>query len=221
MIAEEVAESDPSDAVSVLDPAVLRVSENVPTPFKRVAEEGRAAAESEEVIETVPLYPVAVLPEASFAVTIKVKAEPAVAEAGMDESARELAVPAETVMLVDVTARVPSDAVRVEDPAVFSLTRNDPVPLVSVDAFGSVAAESVEVIATLPEYPVAVFPAASFAVTETVSDEPEIVDAGIEPKTSRLAVPGVTVSGAVFVTGVPERVAPRVTPPAWFAVKRA
>ena len=41
--------------MSVLDPAVLRVSENVPTPFKRVAEEGRAAAESEEVIETVPL----------------------------------------------------------------------------------------------------------------------------------------------------------------------
>ena len=57
------------------------------------------------------------------------------------------------------------------------------------------------------------FPAASFAVTEILNAVPEIADAGIEPKTSRVAAPGVTLMGAVFVTGVPASVAPRVTPP--------
>ena len=62
MIAEEVTVRDPPVAVMVLEPAVLSVMLKVPTPEVRVVAEGRLAAESEEVIETVLAKEVAVLP---------------------------------------------------------------------------------------------------------------------------------------------------------------
>jgi hypothetical protein len=96
-MAEEVAERDPSDAVRVLDPAVLRVSEKVPTPFKRLAEAGRVAAESEDVIATVPVCPLAVLPAASFAVTVIEKLEPEIVVTGTEVRTSEVADPAFTV----------------------------------------------------------------------------------------------------------------------------
>jgi hypothetical protein len=155
----------------------------------------------------------AVFPDASFAVTVNENALPAVEDAGTELRTRVEAEAGFTVMEYEVSERGPSDAVRVEVPAVFSLIEKDPVPEVRIVAFGSVAAESLEEIATLPEYPVAVFPAVSFAVTEILNAVPEIADAGMDPKTNRVAAPGVTLMGAVFVTGVPASVAPRVTPP--------
>jgi hypothetical protein len=151
VMAEEVAERLPSDAVRVLDPAVFKVIEKVPTPFTSVAEAGRVATESDEVIATVPVYPLAVFPDASFAVTIKLKPVPAVADEGTVESTRELAAAEETAMEDEVTERDPSDAVRVEEPAVLSFTEKEPLPLVRVATLGRVAAESEEVIATVPE----------------------------------------------------------------------
>ena len=79
-------DSEPSLAVRVFEPEVLRVSAKEPTPFVSVAEVGKTAAPSLEAMATVPEYPVAVLPLASLAVTVKLKDEPAVVDAGTEES---------------------------------------------------------------------------------------------------------------------------------------
>ena len=150
MIAEEVTLKSPSSAEMVLAPAVLSVVEKVPTPLVRVAEAGSPAAESLEEMETVPVYPVAVLPDESLAVTVKLKAVPATAEVGTEVRASEDAELEVTVMLVEVMERAPSDAVRVLVPTVFNLTAKEPTPLARVAAFGRVAAESFEVMATVP-----------------------------------------------------------------------
>ena len=155
----------------------------------------------------------AVFPDASFAITVNENELPAVVDVGTELRTKLEADAGFTVTPDEVTEREPSDAVRVREPAVLSVIEKDPTPLVSIADAGRVAFESLEVIATVPEYPVAVFPAVSFAVTEILNAVPEIADAGIEPKTSRVAAPGVMPIGAVFVTGVPVRVAPRVTPP--------
>jgi len=99
----------------------------------------------------VPVYPVAVLPDASLAVTVKLKAVPATAEAGTEARARVAAELEETVMLVEVMERDPSDAVRDLVPTVFNLTAKEPTPFARVAAFGRVAAESLEEMATVPE----------------------------------------------------------------------
>ena len=62
VIAEEVTESDPPDAVMVFEPAVFSVMMKVPTPEDKVAAEGRLAAESEDVMVTVLAKEVAVFP---------------------------------------------------------------------------------------------------------------------------------------------------------------
>ena len=79
-------DSEPSLAVRVFEPEVLRATAKGPEPFVSVAEVGSTAAESLEVMATVPEYPVAVLPLASCAVTVKLKGEPAVVDAGTEES---------------------------------------------------------------------------------------------------------------------------------------
>ncbi|NDD56341.1 MAG: hypothetical protein EBZ44_01245, partial [Verrucomicrobia bacterium] len=84
VIAELVTESAPEAAVRVCAPAVFRVREKEPTPLVRVAEAGSVAFESDEVIATVPAKPVAVLLWASRAVTVKLKAVPAVLLVGTD-----------------------------------------------------------------------------------------------------------------------------------------
>ena len=71
-----------SVAVMVRGPVVLRVTENVPVPLVSVEFAGSTAAPSLEVKWTVPVYPVAVLLDASSAVTVMLKAVPAVAVPG-------------------------------------------------------------------------------------------------------------------------------------------
>ena len=56
-----------------------------------------------------------------------------------------------TVMPEEVTESVPSDAVRVREPAVLRVELKEPTPLVRVADEGSVALESLEVMATVPE----------------------------------------------------------------------
>ena len=220
-MAEEVMFKSPSSAVMVFAPAVLSVVEKVPTPLVRVAEAGSPAAESLEVMETVPVYPVAVLPDASLAVTVKLKAVPATAEAGTEARARVAAELEETVMLVEVMERDPSDAVRDLVPTVFNLTAKEPTPFARVAAFGRVAAESLEEMATVPVYPVAMLPDASLAVTVMLKVAPAMELAGMEVRTREFAEAGLMVMVALLEIADPERVAPRVTEPEFTPVKLA
>ncbi|NDF15691.1 hypothetical protein EB061_10270 [bacterium] len=73
----------------------------------------RFADESEEFRLITPLYPVAVFPAGSLAVTVKSKDAPAVAEEGMEERTRELAEAELTRMFEEVMEMAPSEAVRV------------------------------------------------------------------------------------------------------------
>ena len=73
----EVALRAPLDAVTVFEPAVFKVNENVPTPEERSEAVGRAADESLDEIATEPLNPVAVFPYESLAVTTTEEAAPA------------------------------------------------------------------------------------------------------------------------------------------------
>ena len=85
VIAADVPVIEPvtvSVAVIVCDPVVLSVAENVPVPAVSVALAGSTAWPSLLVKCTVPAYPVAVLLEASSAVTVMLNAVPAVAFAG-------------------------------------------------------------------------------------------------------------------------------------------
>ena len=93
----------------------------------------------------------AVLPEASFAVTVNENEVPAVVEVGTELRTRLEAEAGFTVMLEEVTEREPSDAVRVREPAVLRVMLKDPTPLVSDADEGRVALESLEEIATVPE----------------------------------------------------------------------
>jgi hypothetical protein len=104
---EEVTEMAPPVAVMVFVPAVLSVTVKEPTPEVRVAAEGRIAAESEEVMETVLAKEVAVLPYASSAVTLALKEVPAVALVEREVKERELAAPAVIVKLELVVAVSP------------------------------------------------------------------------------------------------------------------
>jgi hypothetical protein len=146
---------------------------------------------------------------------------PAVTDEGWDVNTSEVAVPGLTVIEFEVTVNVPSLAVIVFEPAVFKVIVNDFVPPVSVDEDGKIAAPSLDVIATVPEYPVTVLPEASFAVTVTENGEPAVVLAGTLVKTNEVALPEVTVTAVVLETATLEIVAPNVTDPAVAPVKTA
>ena len=118
VIAELVTERAPEAAVRVREPAVFRVREKEPTPLVRVAEAGSVAFESDEVIATVPAKPVAVLLWASRAVTVKLKAVPAVALVGTELRTRLEAAAGFTVVGFAEVVMVPSEAVMVCEPAV-------------------------------------------------------------------------------------------------------
>src|SRR5262245_18846648 len=82
-VAEPVIEPvDVSVAVIVWLPAVVRVALNVLVPLLSVALAGRMAWPSVLVKWIAPAYPVAVLPNWSWAVTVNEKAVPAVALLG-------------------------------------------------------------------------------------------------------------------------------------------
>ena len=61
----------------VWEPEVLKTIEKAPEPLVSVVKSALAAKGSLEVAEAVPLYPVAVLPAAFLAVTVKEKGTPA------------------------------------------------------------------------------------------------------------------------------------------------
>lgn len=71
-----------SIAAIICVPAVFTVALNVPVPFVSAELGGSTACASVLLNFTVPAYPVATLPKLSFAVTVKLNAVPAVADAG-------------------------------------------------------------------------------------------------------------------------------------------
>jgi hypothetical protein len=97
VIPEEVMERTPSFAVRVWLPVDLRVVVKLPTPLVSVAAGGRVAAGSEDAMLIEPVYPVALFPSWSFAVTVKLKELPATTEDGTKVKAKELAGPGSTV----------------------------------------------------------------------------------------------------------------------------
>jgi hypothetical protein len=217
-IALEVTVRPPPVAVNVCVLAVLNLTAKGFAPETRVAEGGMVPDGSVEVIVIRLVFVVTVFPTESFAVTLMVKAVPAVAVAGTRVNAREVAGPADTVMAAVVAeVKVPELAVMVLDPGVFNINDNVAVPLVSGALAGSTAAASVEVKDTAVEYPVTVLLLASFAVTVIVNATPAAAVVGAEVKTSLVAAPAVTViAGEVEVMEPP--VAVKVTLPAVFKV---
>jgi hypothetical protein len=141
-----------SVAVIVWLPAVFSVAESVPVPLVKVELEGKTAWPSVLVKCTDPLYAVAVLFRLSRAVTVKLKAVPAVAAPGAD-TAKCVAAAAPTTMLFDVPVMLlvtVSVAVMVWPPAVFSVAESDPVPFVKVEFDGRTAWPSLLVKCTVP-----------------------------------------------------------------------
>jgi hypothetical protein len=136
-----------SVAVRVLVPAVFSVAVKDLIPFVSVESAGRVAELSELVKWASPVYPVAVLPNGSRAVTVKPNEVPAVAVAGTVRR-KCVAIPGVTRIALDVPVvagtRV-SVAVMVWDPVVLSITEKTPTPPVSVESAGKVAAPSVDV----------------------------------------------------------------------------
>jgi hypothetical protein len=92
-------------------------------------------------------------------------------------------------VIVLVTVSV---AVMVCVPAASSVAEKVPVPLGSAEGNGRVAAPSLLVKSTVPEYPGLVFPSASSAVTVNVNEDPAVAVAGAETL-KRAAGPGPTV----------------------------
>jgi hypothetical protein len=139
-----------SIAVIVRDPVVLSVAVKVPVPPVSVASAGRVAAGSELVKCTVPGYPATGLLEPSRALTVKVNGVPLVADTG---AATEKWVVALTRMLPDVPVIddvTLSVAVIVCVPPVIRVALNVPVPAVSTEFAGRVAAPSLPEKCTVP-----------------------------------------------------------------------
>jgi hypothetical protein len=104
--------------------------------------------------------------------------------AGASVTAIALLVPVMLEVIVSV-------AVMVRLPAVLSVALNVPAPLVSVASAGRLAAPSLLVKWTVPAYPVAVFPAASSAVTVTLNGNP-VSDEDGAVTVKWVAAPGAT-----------------------------
>src|SRR5438067_1830870 len=80
--------------------AVFKVALNVPLPLVSVESAGSTAWPSLLVKCTVPAYPVAVLPKASLAVTVKFPAVPAVTSDGKPDTAKVFAAAGLTMIPV-------------------------------------------------------------------------------------------------------------------------
>jgi hypothetical protein len=114
VIGVEFTLREPELAVMLWDPTVLRVALRVAVPLVRVVAAGRVALVSLEVNPTEPLNPVAILPPASRAVTVKLNAFPAPELAGMKPRTREAALEGFTVMF----ELVPTATLLIFDPMV-------------------------------------------------------------------------------------------------------
>jgi len=156
------------------------VALNAAEPFVSAELAGSNACASVLLNFTAPAYPVATLPKLSFAVTVKLNAVPAVADAGA-VTTNAVADPAETVIFPEMPAIEPftvSVPVMVETPAVFNVALNVPVPFVNAELGGSTACASVLLNFTVSANPVATLPKLSFAVTVKLNAVPAVADAG-------------------------------------------
>ncbi len=91
------------------------------------------------------------MPLLSLAVTVILKADPAVTGEGA-ETVKEAAAPGLTLTGADpvTVEETVSVAVTVQEPTVLSVTEKVPTPLVRVELAGRIAELSVEVIRTVP-----------------------------------------------------------------------
>src|SRR5437016_706885 len=173
-------------AVTVALPAVLSVTLKVFVPEVRVEFAGKAALLSDDVIPTLSLTVLTTFQLASTALTVTLKAVPAVSAVGVPVFPLELPgeavspgtsscslanppgliVMAELVLLV-MPPCVESDAVTVWLPAALSVTLKTLTPLVNPVLDGKVAFASLDVIATV-SFVLIKFQLASMALTVTV-----------------------------------------------------
>src|SRR5438874_8162163 len=139
-------------AVMVLFPEVSSVTLNVPLPLDNVELAGNIACASLLLNCTVPEYPVARLLNASSAVTVILKALPAIAAAGPLTTNRDAAAaPTVIALLLPViellTVSVP---LMFRLPAVFRVALNVPTPPLKVESAGRTACPSVDMKCTMP-----------------------------------------------------------------------
>jgi hypothetical protein len=158
-------------------------------------------------------------PFESFAVTVKVNASPAALEEGTPDNTSWEAPEASTLIEKDFESD-PEVTVMDFDPAVLRVAENVLLPEFKVLEAGSVAEASLEVKRSVPENPVAVFPASSCAVTVKENEFPEVTLDGAVIA-NREAEPALTVRVGLFETAAPDRVAPRVADPEVSPVKLA
>ncbi len=177
----------------VRDPAVFRVTENVLVPEAREDAAGRIAAASLEVMETDPANEVAVLLNASFAITVALNDVPAVAEPGTSVKASWVAEPALTMMAAVADVSPVAAAVMVVEAAVFRVKEGEFCPATSAAEAGGVAAASL--VEKLTEFVAVVTRLlfASWASTVVLNAVPAVAEEGADLKTSFVAAPGLTV----------------------------
>ncbi len=124
-------------------------------PFVIVSDAGEkiAPCESEELRVVTPAESVVGLLNWSTVMTVRLGiAIPAVADEGIPTKSN-LVVPAaltEVPVVPVIVLAAASVAVTVLEPAVYNVTENKPVPLVSPESAGRVAAASDDVVCTLP-----------------------------------------------------------------------
>ena len=197
-------------AVTVRAPAVWSAMLKAWLPPARTALAGRTALASDEVIPTVSVALVIKFQFASTALTVTVKAVPAVCAVGLP--VLPVGLPGEAVSpgariwsLVNAPARtwmdgvvevwsdgwITSEAVRVALPAVLSVTLRLLVPVTSAALAGSAAFASLEVTATV-SLVFTTFQLASTALTVTLNAAPAVWGDGVP--VLPLAVPGAAVS---------------------------
>jgi hypothetical protein len=149
----------------------------------------------------------------SNAVTVKLNADPAVADVGA-ETAKCVAGSTVTAIVLElpvIDGVTVSVAVRVWFPAVFKVAENVPTPPVSIEFAGSTAAPSLLVKCIVPTYAAALLLNGSSAVTVKLSAAPPVAVAGAETAKCMAAaaltaivldvpaIDAVTVSAAVTV----------------------
>src|SRR5947207_461588 len=187
-----------SVAVTVQLPAVFNVTLKVRVPAANAALPGNAAPTSLEVIPTVWVIVLTKFQFASTALTVTVKAVPAVCAVGVPvlpptvpgaavspgaKSCSFVNGPAFTVIaglvLAVLLPSVMSLAVTVRLPVVFSVTLNVFVPTANAALAGNVAFTSLEVIPAMSVMVLTKFQLASTALTVTVKGVPAVWAAGV------------------------------------------
>jgi len=177
-----------SVAVRVWFPAVCNVAENVPVPLLSVESAGSTALPSELVKWTVSPKAVMVLLFWSRAVTVRLKALPAVAPAGA-ATTKCGAATTETAIAAEVPAIDPlavSLAVMVWFPVACNVAEKVPAPFVSVESAGSEADPS-ELVKWMVSVNEVTVPACLTAVTVKLKAVPATALAGADTLRWRVA----------------------------------